>query len=510
MNLEHALRLLKENNIIVESPDFNMMDQERIGNHAAKTASSNKIAGRDVVQYEDDKRYNDYQGIKWLDVKKRDEDTLLSAIIDGISDAQLTHYDESIDSITDDGTGDKASQILYYEKEKKRLENAYKNISNKEELLGYLEDEFDIDSNLVDNIIRFLNKYKRRTTTVYRGFNFTNKEYELLVKGKDIRKQSSILELLSNKTKRFNSFSVSPIVASEFAGKTIPGKYYSFVIAGEVEPNDINFAFTAYLMGRHGTIGEYELNINNLKDIKNLRLLTDPAVEINRMKKYMLSSDKIQRMLDDGKDLNDIFDSVVPLDDDIGTLWKKNGHEGYYVLYKGYVAYLKDRKLMSPFFRGHVEPLGNIENEVIKIYTKEDGYNTRICKLGKGYVTDINFNSIIALSTSNYAVLRTGDGKYYLLDLCTGRMVFKNAMSYISYIGVNWPKDWYIIVTQKGENTIITDKKEIAFIGPMKTFSDIKFVRNELAVEVTYKNKSNKEIKKKYALKNNKLMEVYG
>lgn len=111
MNLEHALRLLKENNIIVESPDFNMMDQERIGNHAAKTASSNKIAGRDVVQYEDDKRYNDYQGIKWLDVKKRDEDTLLSAIIDGISDAQLTHYDEAIDSITDDGTGDKASQI---------------------------------------------------------------------------------------------------------------------------------------------------------------------------------------------------------------------------------------------------------------------------------------------------------------------------------------------------------------------------------------------------------------
>ena len=57
------------------------------------------------------------------------------------------------------------------------------------------------------------------------------------------------------------------------------------MIAAEVEPNDINFAFTAYLMGRHGGMEEYELNINNLRQLKNIRIVSDINAECYKFAK---------------------------------------------------------------------------------------------------------------------------------------------------------------------------------------------------------------------------------
>ena len=46
------------------------------------------------------------------------------------------------------------------------------------------------------------------------------------------------------------------------------------LFSAEVDNNDVNWAFTAYLDGRHGSVYESELNINNLKRLKNVKLVS--------------------------------------------------------------------------------------------------------------------------------------------------------------------------------------------------------------------------------------------
>lgn len=70
------------------------------------------------------KRYNDYQGEKWLNVKSEDKKTLISAIIDGICDVSRDGY------------------------------KAYSEIKNQEDL----ERAYNDNKRVVDQILRFLGK----------------------------------------------------------------------------------------------------------------------------------------------------------------------------------------------------------------------------------------------------------------------------------------------------------------------------------------------------------------
>ena len=70
-----------------ESEKFNDLDISRL---ARQVKQNDGRVNRGIV-YQDDKRYNDYQGEKWLDVRSKDKKTLIAAILDGMSDVQY-HY----------------------------------------------------------------------------------------------------------------------------------------------------------------------------------------------------------------------------------------------------------------------------------------------------------------------------------------------------------------------------------------------------------------------------------
>jgi hypothetical protein len=80
-----------------------------------------------------------------------------------------------------------------------------------------------------------------------------------------------ILQYVDNTTKEFNSFSVDKSISNNFAD-IYDESIASLVYSADVDNNDINWAFTAYLFGRHGGIGEQELNVNNLKKLKNVKI----------------------------------------------------------------------------------------------------------------------------------------------------------------------------------------------------------------------------------------------
>lgn len=188
------------------------------------------------ITYLDDHRYNDDDGRLWLDVKHKDFDTIALAVLTGMYDT-------------------------------KRI---------KKNPATMTQDEFDsilmdpVVNSKVNQVWTFLSDYMSKgTVTVYRGINLDNIIFELLEKDPRImRNINFILPYIDNTTKEFNSFSVRPTISSRFAKA---GKSY-VIIQADVDNNDVRWAFTAYIMGRHGGIGEHELNINNNKRLKNLKV----------------------------------------------------------------------------------------------------------------------------------------------------------------------------------------------------------------------------------------------
>ena len=115
-----------------ESEKFNDFDISRL---ARQVRQNDGRANRGII-YQDDKRYNDYQGEKWLDVRSRDRTTLIAAIIDGMSDVQY-HYKGKL----------------------------YKDIKNEDELMA----AYDANKAVVDPILNFLGKYMHGHTTKMTG-----------------------------------------------------------------------------------------------------------------------------------------------------------------------------------------------------------------------------------------------------------------------------------------------------------------------------------------------------
>ena len=202
------------------------------------------------IRYQDDQRYNDHQGALWLNVKHKDFNTIAAAVLTGMAD---TH------KIPD-------SAMQYFDR-----------IVSSEELTKEFLEENQRAKSLVNSVWAFLKQYMSKgTVTVYRGLEVTD-ELENLIKSDPhlLYSPAKLIQYVDNTTKEFNSFSTNIEVAKGFAHES--QRRYSrghVVFSAEVDNNDVNWAFTAYLMGRHGTTSEQELNINNLKRLKNVKIIS--------------------------------------------------------------------------------------------------------------------------------------------------------------------------------------------------------------------------------------------
>ncbi len=198
-------------------------------------------------KYESDGRYNDVDGSLWLDVKHKDFKTIALAILTGMYE-----------------TG--------------KIEQDPTDISQEE--FNELVKE---NSKMINKIFNFLSQYmKKGTVTVYRGITLEEHILDLLASNKQlIYNPNLLLPYVDNTTKEYNSFSVNKNVSAGFTQITTedavdrePDEKIPYIIMqAEVDNNDINWAFTAYLMGRHGGISELELNINNIKKLKNIKVV---------------------------------------------------------------------------------------------------------------------------------------------------------------------------------------------------------------------------------------------
>jgi len=198
------------------------------------------------ITYQDDKRYSDHEGVLWLDVKHKDYYTIAAAALTGMADTKRIDS-ENIDAIT----------------------------SSRQNIDTFLKNNENIRVS-INEIWNFLKQYMSKgTITVYRGIDIPE-SIDKLVKSDPyaVYNPARILQYVDNTTKEFTSFSVSKKIAEYFATLDQKRNRTNYVLfSAEVDNNDINWAFTAYLDGRHGGIEEYELNVNNLKHLKNVKLL---------------------------------------------------------------------------------------------------------------------------------------------------------------------------------------------------------------------------------------------
>ena len=200
------------------------------------------------ILYQDDKRYNDHEGALWLNVKNKDYHTIAAAVLTGMYDTHKANVDRvDIDKIT----------------------------SSTAALDQYLEEE-DYVRNKVDKVWNFLKRYMSKgTVKVYRGIELTSSLRSIVQKDPYILyNPARLLQYVDNTTKEFNSFSIDPEISRGFIQHNRRNGQGYVLFSAEVDNNDVNWAFTAYLDGRHGGIGESELNINNLKRLKNVKLIS--------------------------------------------------------------------------------------------------------------------------------------------------------------------------------------------------------------------------------------------
>ena len=237
------MKSFKEMLALFESKEFNDYDSLLFSDYYElnKNTYDNKASN---LTYTADSEYHDELGEKWRYVKKRDYTTIALAVIDGMCDKGEAIVDR----------------------------NLYKSIKSKQDLDNITMNK-PVVRRLINYINGFLEKYKTGRTKVYRGFNISAKEFESLPL-KD-RMAAALIERFDNTGKEYSSYTVDRQVAISFAtgnalgARRLKEDTYAILIEGTADPNDICFAYTAYLIARHGHLNESELNINCFKSLSN-------------------------------------------------------------------------------------------------------------------------------------------------------------------------------------------------------------------------------------------------
>lgn len=227
---------------LFESKEFNDYDSLLFSDYYElnKSTYDNKT---DAIKYTEPSEYEDDTGEKWRYVKKRDFTTVALAVIDGMCDSGRLPAD------------------------------MYKNIRCKAEL-DKITMNVPAARRLINNVWGYLQRVlDHGRVKVYRGFNIPAKLYdELPLKDK---LGASLLNRFSNAGKHYNSYSLDINVADSFAtgnalgNRRLKEDTYAIIIEGDAELSDISFAYTAYLVGKHGNLNESELNINCFKPLTN-------------------------------------------------------------------------------------------------------------------------------------------------------------------------------------------------------------------------------------------------
>lgn len=244
-------------NYLNEMSELPALTKNKYGKYADMTKVNREKRKFDYIT----SHYNDKDGSLWLNVKQKDYYTIASAVLSGMID---------VNAITD---------------------ITLKDLATAEDVDNYLKKNREA-RDLVQCEWDFLRKHmKKGYTTVYRGlalsiFDIINAYHK---DKKILYNPERLIPLMDNTTKEFTSFSTAKHIAMDFAhvpansghieddeddetNLSVNTSFY-IVMSAEVENNDVNWAFTAYLVGRHRTIAEEELNINNMKHLKNVKVV---------------------------------------------------------------------------------------------------------------------------------------------------------------------------------------------------------------------------------------------
>lgn len=235
------MKSFKEVLKLFESSEFNDYDSTLFSDYyELNKATYDNKAG--ALKYTAASEYHDDTGEKWRYVKKHDFNTIALAVIDGMCDSNRLNP------------------------------NLYKNIKTKADL-DKITMDVPVARRLINNVYTYLSRYTKGRTKVYRGFNILAKDFDSWPMSEKL--SNALIKRFSNTGKQFNSYSLDREVAWRFAignalGERRPKEdSYAILIEGEADSTDISFAYTAYLVGKHGHLNESELNINCFKELAN-------------------------------------------------------------------------------------------------------------------------------------------------------------------------------------------------------------------------------------------------
>ena len=233
--------------VLMETPmGTSEFDKEHLSKHYEENKTS--VDRRSKDNFVSSRYKTDENGIKWLYTKKRDPFTIYMAALDGMIQFESGH--------------DELAQV-------------YNSIKTPEDLKKAFQEAFKPYYEKCAEIYQVLKATMKGTTKVYRGLSFTKEAFQDIAQTKnDLVSSDALIKLIGNKTKKFNSFTTDKERAESMVepGSTSFGKYY-VILEGDAEPNDINYAFTAYQLGTYNGNNENEISINNIKNLKNLHII---------------------------------------------------------------------------------------------------------------------------------------------------------------------------------------------------------------------------------------------
>lgn len=255
--LVEVIESLYESYTLMETPmNTSEFDKEHLSKHYEENKKS--VENRSKDSYVSSRYKTDENGIKWLYTKKRDPFTIYMAALDG---------------------------KLQFESDSEELRKIYNAIKTPDDLKKAFMGAFKPYYKSCTEIYQVLKQTMKGTTKVYRGLSFTRKAFlEIASSKKDMASSEILAKLIGNKTKKYNSFTTSRSRAKSIAdgGSTSLGDYY-VVLEGDAEPNDINYAFTAFQRGTYDGNNEKEISINNIKSLKNLRIIDKKLPKMDEM-----------------------------------------------------------------------------------------------------------------------------------------------------------------------------------------------------------------------------------